>query len=86
LLLKLRELKKDKLENKRDISGEYEDLKIKFALVKEMKEKIVLKSKSNDFNLLTLFFSNFLVFISSYSLKTMILGKPLANQLMSLWK
>ena len=47
LIEKLRELKKDKIENKRDISGEYEDLKMKFALVKEMKEKIMLKLRSN---------------------------------------
>ncbi len=44
---KLKELKKDKLEKKRDISGEYDELKIKFALVKEVKEKIMLKLNSN---------------------------------------
>jgi hypothetical protein len=49
LLQKLDELKKDKLEKKRDISGEYEDLKIKFALVKEIKDKITQKLKSNLF-------------------------------------
>jgi hypothetical protein len=50
LLQKLNELKKDKLVNKRDISGEYDELKIKFALVKEMKEKIMLKLNSNLLN------------------------------------
>jgi len=49
LLQKLDELKKDKFVNKRDISGEYEDLKIKFALVKEIKDKIIQKLKSNIF-------------------------------------
>lgn len=49
LIEKLRELKKDKIENKQDISGEYEELKMKFALVKEMKEKIMLKLRSNLF-------------------------------------
>jgi len=50
LLQRLNELKNDKLVNKRDISGEYDELKIKFALVKEMKEKIMQKLKSNLLN------------------------------------
>jgi len=42
LLQRLKELKSDKLEKGRDISGDYEDLKIKLALVKETKEKILV--------------------------------------------
>ena len=47
LLQKLRELKSDKFDKKRDISGDYEDLKIKLAIVKETKEKILTIGKPN---------------------------------------
>ena len=42
-LQQLRELKRDKLELKRDISGEFEELTIKLNLLKETKEKILIK-------------------------------------------
>ena len=41
LLLELKNLKKDKLENGRDISGDIEDLKIKLEVAKETKLKIM---------------------------------------------
>ena len=52
LLQELRELKRDKLEKGRDISGEYDELKMKLGLVKETKEKILAKIKSNLFYLI----------------------------------
>jgi hypothetical protein len=48
LLEELRELKNDKLEKGRDISGDYEELKIKLALVKETKERILINLKNGE--------------------------------------
>lgn len=48
LLEKLKELKRQKLENGYDVSYEYDNLKIKFELVQKMKEKIIKQQKADE--------------------------------------